>query len=247
MARVRVRDCHGVELSPCSAEKADRLVAEHRAERVSREPPVIRLCYAVKLPEHPEPARDAREGQRVLLHVCCAPCATYTTARLRETGWQVVAHWFNPNIHPFGEHERRRESLAEFAAQVDLPVIWETGYDLLLFLRAVSGKEQFRERCLICYRLRLERTARVAAAEGFDALTTTLLISPYQDQAAIRDIGEELAQRHGLTFYYESFRRGFAAHHRLAREHGLYQQRYCGCIYSEWESQDRRASTHPRA
>lgn len=183
-----------------------------------------------------------------MLHVCCAPCATYTAKRLRELGFgELVGLWYNPNVHPFSEHERRRETLAQYAQQIELPVIWESGYEMVDFLRAIHGRERFRERCGICYRLRLERTAQVAAREGFDAFTTTLLISPYQDRAAICAIGAELAGSYGLEFCDENFRRGWAERGRMTREHALYSQRYCGCVYSEWEAHDRGATTQDAA
>lgn len=183
-----------------------------------------------------------------MLHVCCAPCATYTAKRLRELGFgELVGLWYNPNVHPFSEHERRRETLAQYVQQIELPVIWESGYEMVDFLRAIHGRERFRERCGICYRLRLERTAQVAAREGFDAFTTTLLISPYQDRAAICAIGAELAGSYGLEFCDENFRRGWAERGRMTREHALYSQRYCGCVYSEWEAHDRGATTQDAA
>jgi epoxyqueuosine reductase len=175
-------------------------------------------------------------GKRLLLHICCGPCATYSVRRLRDEAWELTGLWFNPNIHPFSEHERRRETLASFAAQVALPVQWESGYEMPAFLRAVVGHEAFRERCQVCYRLRLERAARAAAAGGYDAYCTTLLISPYQDQAAIRRIGEELGAQHGVPFYFENLRRGYAETPRPCEQYGLYRQRYCGCLYSEWEA-----------
>ena len=168
-------------------------------------------------------------------------------ARLRELGAEVTGHWFNPNIHPYSEHERRRESLARYADEIALTMIWEPGYEMPAYFRAVVGHELFGERCRICYRQRLERTAKRAAEQGMDRFSTTLLISPYQDQAAIRELGEALGQEHGAPFYFENMRRGFAEHHRLAREHALYQQRTCGCLYSEWESLDPQASTQRRA
>ena len=192
------------------------------------------------------------EGRRILLHVCCAPCATYTVKRLRELAFEVVGYWYNPNVHPFSEHERRRETLAQYAKEIDLPVIWEPGYEIVPFMRAIHGQERFRVRCKVCYQMRIDRLAQVAAAEGFDAFTTTLLISPYQDQAAIREIGERVAARHagearlGPTFYFENLRRGWAEHYHMTRQHGLYSQRYCGCIYSGWEALDRKATTYPR-
>jgi len=175
------------------------------------------------------------DGMRILLHICCAPCATYTIKRLWEEGFEVTGFWYNPNIHPWTEHEKRRESLVKYAEAIGLPTIWKERYDMPLFLRAVVGHERFGERCTICYRLRLEKTADVASERGFDAFTTTLLISPYQDQELIRHIGEEIGARYGVEFHFEDFRWGWSERGRLTREHGLYRQQYCGCIFSEWE------------
>ena len=191
----------------------------------------------------PEPEAPVGERRSILLHVCCAPCATYCVERLRELAFAVTGYWYNPNIHPYSEHERRRETLAQYAQAIDLPMVWELGYDIVPFMRAIHRREQFRVRCRVCYRLRLERAAQVAAREGFDAFTTTLLISPYQDQTALRAIGDKMAEIYGIDFYFENFRRGWAQHAVMAREYDLYSQRYCGCIYSEWEAQDKGAPT----
>jgi len=238
-------DAAGQELSPCSEPKARELVAAGRAHILSEQPFAIQLAYVVNLPESSPPTVETeRQGGRLLLHICCGPCATYTTQRLRELGYDVTGLWYNPNIHPFSEHERRQETLGQFAQQADLEVIACEGYEMPEFLWRVVGHERYRERCLICYEMRLRRTAQVAAERGFDAFTTTLLISPYQDQAAIRRIGEELAEEMGVSFFFENLRRGFAEHHRMSRELNLYIQRYCGCIYSEWEALDVSAPTH---
>lgn len=193
--------------------------------------------------------------RRILLHICCAPCSTYVVNRLREQAFDVTGCWYNPNIHPFSEHERRRETLAGYAARIDLPVLWEAGavnlaatansttYEVVEFMRRINGQEQFRQRCQACYQMRLERTAQVAVREGFDLVTTTLLISPYQDQKAIKSIGEQVAATYHIAFYFENFRRGWVERGRLTREYGLYSQRYCGCLYSEWEALDRTAAT----
>lgn len=235
--RVRVFDEQGQELSPCSLTKAQRLVAEGRARWREAQPPAIELTRAVELPVRPAKAEEGPHyaGQRVLLHICCGPCATYTVGRLRELGFQVTGFWYNPNIHPWQEHERRRESLAGFAEQVELPMLWQPGYEMPAFLRLVAGRERFRRRCAICYAIRLRAAAQQARADGFDAFTTTLLISPYQEQELIRRIGEHLAEREGVRFYFEDFRRGWAERGRLTRLYNLYRQQYCGCIYSEWE------------
>ncbi len=252
MQRAQVQDASRRHLSPCDADKALRMVAQGRATLVREHPLTVRLGYTVPLPKDANQADEQAtepdyRGQRLLLHICCAPCATYSVRRLREIGWSVEGLWFNPNIHPFGEHERRREALATYAPSIDLPMHWEPGYEMPTFMRAVVGHERFGERCSICYRMRLERTARVARRLGYDAISTTLLISPYQDQATIRRAGEKAAASHGVTFYFENLRRGFAEHYRLAKEADLYMQRYCGCVYSEWESRDRQAWTHPRS
>lgn len=233
-------------LSRRRKDAARRVLGDGDATRASEASSVLRPHALCDLPESQYQDSRPLRGQRALLHICCGPCATYTVKRLASLGADVSGYWFNPNIHPYSEHGRRREALAAYAREIELPIIWEAGYEMPAFLRAVAGHEQFRERCLICYRMRLERTARIAAEGGFELYTTTLLISPYQDQGAIRQIGEEVASSQGISFYYENFRRGFTEHHRLAQAHNLYRQRYCGCLYSEWEAQDRRASTHLR-
>lgn len=245
MRQVIVLDQEGTRLSPCTPERAERLLQAGRAIIVCREPLTIRLTYAVELPPAPQESRPGGigQGKRLLLHICCGPCATYPVHVLRAEGYAVTGYWYNPNIHPYSEHAKRREALAAFAEKVQLPIIDEGDYDdMLAFFRAVVGRERFRERCLICYQLRLARTATRARAEGYDAFTTTLLISPYQDQAAIRQIGQELAEEAGVAFHFENFRRGWAERGKLTREYGLYAQSYCGCLYSEWEAAQQRKS-----
>jgi predicted adenine nucleotide alpha hydrolase (AANH) superfamily ATPase len=229
-----VLDAAGRRLSPCSAERAGQLVAAGQAEWVDDSPPTIRLHREVELPASPEPLPAGR-GRSILLHVCCGPCGTYPVRRLREQEFDVTAFWYNPNIHPHSEHERRRRALAQLAAVEELPILEWPEYGMVGFLRAVVGREVFRERCRICYRLRLERTAQMAREKGFDAFTTTLLISPYQDEAMILSIGEDVGEKAGVPFYYERFRSGWSERGRLAKELGLYRQDYCGCVYSEWD------------
>ncbi len=245
MSQVVVLDATGQHLSPCSPKKARRLLAEGKAELVTESPLTIQLPYAVALPTRAAQSLEEKPGEdrRVLLHICCGPCSAYTIRRLREQGFEVSGFWYNPNVHPFAEHERRRECVRAYAGEAELPMIWWEGYEMPLYFRAVVGHEAFEERCAICYRLRLTRTAQVASQHAFDAFTTTLLISPHQQQTLIRSIGEELAGEMGLQFYFENFRRGWSERGHAAREHDMYQQRYCGCVYSEWEAQDRGAST----
>ena len=170
---------------------------------------------------------------QILLHCCCGPCATYTVNRLREEGFQVTAFWYNPNVHPFTEHRSRLEAMRTLAQAMELPLIVAEGYEMIDYFRSVVGHEG--ERCGDCFRLRLSKTAEVACEKGFSAFTTTLLISPYQKHELLRAVGETVAKEQGVEFHYEDFRTGFRESHRLSRELNLYRQKYCGCVYSEWE------------
>ena len=165
-----------------------------------------------------EASQMTARDHSVLLHICCAPCATYPVKVLRERGLSLTGYWYNPNIHPWAEHEARRASLEAYARRVELPVVWEEGYDVLAFLRAVTGRERHGERCAVCYRMRMDRAAARAHGLGLPRFTTTLLVSPYQDQALLRTAGEEAAAHHGVEFLFEDFTRGWAERGRLTRE-----------------------------
>jgi len=241
-AKAIVLDAAGQPLAPCTPDKARRMLSEGKARLVSESPLTIQLPWAAHLRSKAAALPEGiGQGKRLLLHVCCGPCSTYSVRRLREQGFELSGFWYNPNIHPFAEHERRRECIRRYAEEVRLPMVWWGEYEMPAFMRAVAGHEAFRERCGICYRLRLERTAQVAQQQDFQAFTTTLLISPYQQQTLIRSLGESLADKYGVEFYFENLRKGWRERGDLARQQGLYQQRYCGCAYSEREADLRRA------
>lgn len=169
----------------------------------------------------------------LLLHTCCAPCATYCIKHWQQKGLEVTAFWYNPNIHPFTEHQRRLQTLQGFAQQMKFPLILSEGYDIIRYFQTVVGHEA--ERCGYCFRLRLSMTALIAKLKGFDAFTTTLLISPYQKHLLLKETSEEIAQKQGVDFLYEDLRTGYSESHRMSKELDLYRQKYCGCLYSEWE------------
>ena len=123
--------------------------------------------------------------------------------------------------------------MQQLSQLTDLPLIVSDGYEIIKFMRLITGREA--DRCPVCYRMRLDQTAKTAQASGFDAFTTTLLISPYQDHDQIAKIALNVAENVGVDFHYEDFRPYFREGHRVSREMGLYHQPYCGCIYSEWE------------
>jgi hypothetical protein len=168
---------------------------------------------------------------KVLLHICCGPCGIHPVEALREEGFLVQGFFFNPNIQPFQEHERRREALAQWAAAVSLPVTYAEDYDLEGWLRMVVFRE--KDRCPFCSQLRLAETARQARSGGFDGFSSTLLYSRHQDHARIREQGEALARTHGVPFLYRDFRAGWNHGIEVSKEMGLYRQGYCGCVFSE--------------
>ncbi len=175
---------------------------------------------------------------KLLLHICCGPCATYPVTQLRAEGIEPLGYYYNPNIHPYREFKKRLTTLQDYAKAVELEVHYNRNYDFEEFLRSVAYHEQ--ERCQFCYKLRLEMAARAARELGCTHLTSTLLVSPYQKHNLIRKTGEGLAKKYGLAFYYADWRVGFRQGQELAREMDLYRQPYCGCIYSEAERYSRQ-------
>lgn len=171
---------------------------------------------------------------KILLHACCAPCLIHPAEELKLNGFEVTAYFYNPNIHPLAEYKNRQAAFKDVAAITPVEVIYAE-YNPREFFNAVNFKENTPERCLACWSLRLEQSAKFAKEKKFDCFSTTLLVSPYQDQQALKDIGGRIARKEGVDFYYRDFRPGFRQAHKLAKQHGIYCQKYCGCIYSEIE------------
>lgn len=170
--------------------------------------------------------------KRVLLHTCCAPCSTYVIKKLKEEGYEdITSYWYNINIHPYTEYKARLEALIEYTNMIDIPLVIEPDYGIREFTKAVV--DDIDKRCGFCYRSRLEKTVKYAKEHGYDAFTTTLLVSPYQKHELIKQIAEELAEIYEIEFIYFDFREGFREGQQIAREAGIYMQKYCGCIYSE--------------
>lgn len=187
---------------------------------------------------------------KLLLHCCCAPCLIYPLQQLRAKGFEVAGIFYNPNIHPFFEYKKRREAVQGFSKSVDINIIYPD-YKPEEFFQAVNPvrnslsqseisngvnlKEKTAERCSLCWYLRLEETVVLAKELGFEYFSTTLLVSPYQNQKLLKNIGIDLSKEKGISFYYEDFRIGFRQAHNTAKSQGMYCQKYCGCIYSEME------------
>ncbi len=169
----------------------------------------------------------------LLLHICCAPCTIYPLQMLRNQQMEVTGYFYNPNIHPFRENERRKDTLKEFARLSHLDVVYNDRNDLEFFLNRTHPWGA--ERCRACYAIRLEATAREAKDRYFDAFTSTLLYSRFQKHDWIREVGLEMGERFQIPFIYQDFRPGWNEGVRRSKELGLYRQPYCGCIFSERE------------
>ncbi len=168
-----------------------------------------------------------------LIHCCCAHCAAYTVNHWRQQDYEVSALWYNPNIHPYSEHQQRLEGMKSLAQEKKLPLIVTEGYDMIEYFRRIVGKES--ERCQHCFTLRLSRTAEIARKQGFTAFTTTLLISPHQKHNLLREIGQQVAEAKGIEFLYADLRKRYSESRHITKPLNLYRQQYCGCVYSEWE------------
>lgn len=177
-----------------------------------------------------EPGRS-RSDRKILLHTCCAPCLTMVHNHLRVNGYEVTSFFYNPNIHPFHEYEKRLASLKIYASLAGLKLLADEAYDIENFFPEVDNN--LANRCELCYRLRLTRTAEVAKEMGFKVFSTTLLISPYQKHDLIKAVGESVARERGLEFFYDDWRPLYHHGREVARQMGLYRQRYCGCLFSE--------------
>ena len=172
--------------------------------------------------------------KKILVHICCAPCFIAPYFELKKSNqFEIFGFWFNPNIHPYTENQRRSETLQKFAEAESIRMIWKDEYNLEEFLQKTVFRENLR--CYTCYYDRLKYAAIIASKGNFSFFTTTLLYSKFQNHKMIREIGESLAKEYGIKFYYEDFRKLWKEGIKLSKERNMYRQQYCGCIYSEKE------------
>lgn len=170
---------------------------------------------------------------KLLLHMCCAPCTIYPINILREKGMDIMGYFYRHNIHPYTECLKRQETLEQYSEHADFKVIFQKGYDLEGFLRNVAFREA--ERCVSCYYERLKAAALVAKKGNFNAFSSTLLYSKFQNHDRIKKTGEAVGKSVGIRFYYHDFREGWKNGIEESKKLNMYRQQYCGCIYSEKE------------
>ncbi|MEG1027151.1 MAG: epoxyqueuosine reductase QueH [Oscillospiraceae bacterium] len=171
-----------------------------------------------------------KKEKSLLLHSCCAPCSSYVLEYLSDI-FNITIFYYNPNITPKEEYEKRLSQQKMLAEKFCVPVI-EVPYDSNEFFDRIKGCEncpERGERCYICYKLRLEKTASLA--ENFDYFTTTLSISPHKNAQWINEIGISLGEKYLPADFKKS--NGYKRSIELSKEYGLYRQDYCGCVFSK--------------
>lgn len=170
------------------------------------------------------------------MHACCAPCATHVVNVLREK-YEVVAYFYNPNIHPESEYHLRLKNMIKLAEVYELPLIVGE-YEVDRWFKKIKGYENEREggkRCEKCFELRLQETAKLAKEIGASIFTTTLTISPHKNAKTINNIGKNLADKYKIKFLEADFKKkdGFKKSVEESKRLGLYRQNYCGCVFSK--------------
>ncbi len=185
--------------------------------------------------------------KKLLMHACCGPCFTYIENDLRENGlrnedgsydknFEYTAIFYNPNIHPKVEFERRKQAFIELCNMKNVKYEVIDEYNLNDFIKNVvemTGKgKKYELRCNFCYFMRLEKVFKYAKENGFDIVSTTLTISPYQNHDLIKKVGKELEKKYNIEFRYIDYRENYRKGQQMARELGIYMQKYCGCVFS---------------
>jgi len=175
--------------------------------------------------------------KKIILHACCAPCASYPIKKLKEDGYECVVFFYNPNIYPIEEYIIRRDELKNYCAKLDIE-FFEEKYNESDFLNITKGLENEPEkgsRCVKCFNLRLKKTAEFAHLKGISYFTTTLTVSPHKNSQTVFEEGIKAANEFGVEFLEYNFKKqdGFKISRQIARENNMYFQTYCGCRYSK--------------
>lgn len=172
---------------------------------------------------------------KLLLHACCAPCSIYVLQKL-SADYQMTIYFYDPNIHPKVEYNKRRDELKKYAAKLQLDFV-EGPYDSAHWLERTKGLENEPEkgkRCEVCFDIRLAESARYAKEQGFDYWTTVLSISPHKDSKQINRVGARITDIVDLPYIAADWKKndGFKIASQLSKQENFYRQDYCGCIYS---------------
>ena len=181
---------------------------------------------------------DAKPG--ILLHSCCGPCSS-SVLELLSKYFDVTVLWYNPNLYPEAEYDKRLETqkqlidvIAEDGVQAKLLVEPWRSEDYFSRIKGLENEPEEGKRCLECFKIRLEETARIASERGFEWFCTTLTVSSRKDAVAINAIGREAEAKYGVKWLPSEFKKREGNHRSiiLSEKYGLYRQEYCGCVFS---------------
>jgi ribonuclease HII len=174
--------------------------------------------------------------KELLLHVCCAPCATSVFEALKND-FRITAFFYNPNIQPYAEYHKRREQVEFLCRRQNIKLVLPE-HDEGCWVEQTSGLENAPEggnRCRICFEIRISRTLSAARDMGITTVATTLSVSPHKDVRMINEIGSRASVAiSNIIFLQRDFKQndGYRKSCELSRTYGLYRQNYCGCLYS---------------
>lgn len=178
--------------------------------------------------------------KKLLLHSCCGPCSSYVISYLTNY-FDITILYYNPNIYPYDEYLKRKQEQIKLINEIDCSNnldIMDCDYDNDLYEKCIIGLENEPERgnrCMVCYNLRMEKTAKMAKEYNYDYFCTTLSVSPYKNAEWINKIGEKLQNKYNVNWLYSDFKKkdGYKQSILLSKKYNLYRQDYCGCIYSK--------------
>ena len=178
--------------------------------------------------------------KKILLHSCCAPCSSHVITYLAPY-FDITVLYYNPNIYPKEEYEKRKQEQIKLINELNTPNkldYLDCDYDNDVYEELIKGYENCPERgarCPICFKLRLEKTAKLAKEHNYDYFCTTLTVSPYKNATQINEIGASLSDKYQIKWLYSDFKKedGYKKSIELSKKYNLYRQNYCGCIYSQ--------------
>jgi len=177
--------------------------------------------------------------KKVLLHICCGPCAIYPWQTLQQEGFYVEGLFYNPNIQPYAEYQNRKSALEQLQRNHEFKIEYDSYGEREYIRKTDSVKDNKDKRCRACFSMRLDRSCSIASKRGFDYFSSTLLVSPYPDQQVIKEIGAQVSQNTKAKFLFRDFRPGFKEAQAKAKELNIYRQKYCGCLFSLQERGDK--------
>ena len=180
------------------------------------------------------------DKKKLLLHSCCGPCSSYVITYLTKY-FDITILYYNPNIYPYEEYLKRKNEQIKLINEInninELNIL-DCDYDNDIYNEQIEGLENEPERgnrCRVCYRMRIEKTAKEAKKLGYDYFCSTLSVSPYKNAEWINEFGKEMEDIYNIKWLYSDFKKknGYKESIQLSNKYNLYRQNYCGCIYSK--------------